>query len=101
MIAELLFRVRLFRFGQQLLPLSLRGSGQNHPDGRFGNHIHALPGRVRADVYGVKGSKERMSQATAYFSRGKGIISVKGCSDTGRVLLTYDEEATSPANSTL
>lgn len=25
MIAELLFRVRLFRFGQQLLPLSLRG----------------------------------------------------------------------------
>jgi hypothetical protein len=52
-------------------------------------------------VYGVKGSKERMSQATAYFSRGKGIISVKGCSDTGRVLLTYDEEATSSANSTL
>lgn len=42
-----------------------------------------------------------MSQATAYFSRGKGIISVKGCSDTRRVLLTYDEEATSPANSTL
>lgn len=53
-------------------------------------YIHALPGRVRIEVYGLKGSGSCLQQLTAFCAAVPGIVAVKGCVDTGRVLINYE-----------
>ncbi|WP_255298312.1 cation-translocating P-type ATPase [Brevibacillus dissolubilis] len=54
--------------------------------------IHALPGRLRVEVYGIKGDRSRAGQLTQSLSSQPGITSVRVCDGTGKALIHYQPE---------
>ncbi|MDA8226704.1 MAG: HAD-IC family P-type ATPase, partial [Desulfitobacterium hafniense] len=53
--------------------------------------LHLLPGRLRVEVYGLKYNRQISDLIKRSFSAIDGILLVKPCSDTGRVLIQFDE----------
>jgi Ca2+-transporting ATPase len=56
--------------------------------------IHSLPGRLRSEVYGLKGNELFAKRIETFFQSYE--IQAKACSLTGRVLLVYNPSRMSP-----
>ncbi|WP_261301800.1 cation-translocating P-type ATPase [Paenibacillus andongensis] len=54
--------------------------------------LHVLPGRLRMEICGLKGSKLTADLLIKSFSTCKGIYKAEPCILTGRLLLLYDEK---------
>lgn len=52
--------------------------------------LHVLPGRIRMEIYGLKGSKAAAELLVKSLSTCSGIYRAEPCTVTGRVLLLYD-----------
>ncbi|QDY86347.1 HAD-IC family P-type ATPase [Paenibacillus polymyxa] len=52
--------------------------------------LHVLPGRIRVEIYGLKGSKAAVEILTHSLSACNGILRAEPCAVTGKVLLLYD-----------
>jgi Ca2+-transporting ATPase len=53
--------------------------------------IRFLPGRLRVEVYGLKGNRSNAQKLEKTFSHLEGISIVRASADTGRLLVTFDE----------
>ncbi|MGC5326059.1 HAD-IC family P-type ATPase [Brevibacillus sp. SYSU BS000544] len=54
--------------------------------------VRSLPGRLRIEVYGLKGNPLISKKIEARFSHLTGIHQVRACEDTGRMLIIYNEK---------
>ncbi|HJV45526.1 MAG TPA: HAD-IC family P-type ATPase [Bacillota bacterium] len=54
--------------------------------------IRLLPGRIRTEVFGLKKNSLVKGLVEQSFSNEKGILKLHPCTDTGRVLIQYDEK---------
>jgi P-type Ca2+ transporter type 2C len=54
--------------------------------------IRSFPGRIRMEVYGLKWNRNMKEYITQQLYGMNGILKVDSCTDTGRVLVAYDEK---------
>ncbi|WP_047153184.1 cation-translocating P-type ATPase [Aneurinibacillus tyrosinisolvens] len=54
--------------------------------------IRSLPGRLRVEVYGLKANPSFAEKLQVLFQGEEGILTIRACTDTGRMLLTYNEK---------
>ncbi len=54
------------------------------------DYLHALDGRIRIKITGVKGSPATAGEVTGYLLRSRGIDEVNANHITGNVLILYD-----------
>ena len=54
--------------------------------------IRYFPGRIRMEVYGLKLNRDMKEFITQQLCQMNGILKVDPCTDTGRVLVAYDEK---------
>lgn len=54
--------------------------------------IRVILGRLRAEVYGLKGNQVFCLNLEQKLGNQNGVLSVKACPDTGRILVNFDEK---------